>query len=305
MALTLANGNGVVFIGGAPRSGTTLMQRIMGCHSEVFAGPEFDFAPTHITRLRDDMRRSIQSGRISKIVDEETLDKAFQSFLCSMFSERLKRNQKSVFCEKTPANALAFEQIGKILPEARFMMMVRDPRDIVNSMKSVRDRFVASGKRPPRFVRSVAASVEEINRFYEAGLAAAKNDSRVLPVYYEDLVEEPEQEVRRICDHVGLAFQQQMVELDSKSYQAPRAETNSAWYSKAQLEQPIQKGGVVAGKFLLTKREVTLVERFMIDNPTLSRYGLRPGSPSLYERLSWALSLCGKAGVFLPRRRSA
>lgn len=281
------------------------MQRIMGGHRDVFAGPEFDFAPTHITRLRGDMRRSIQSGRISKIVDEETLDKAFQSFLCSMFSERLRRDQKSVFCEKTPANALAFEEIGKILPEVRFIMMVRDPRDIVNSMKSVRERFVAAGKRPPRFLRSIAASVEEINRFYEAGLTAAKHDSRVLPVYYEDLVDAPEREVRRVCVHVGLEFQPQMVELGNKTYEAPRAETNSAWYSKAQLEQPIQKGGVVSGKFLLNPREVSLVERFMLESPALARYDLRPGIPSLPERLYWAFSQCGKAGIFLPRRRPA
>jgi hypothetical protein len=98
MARKIDDGAGIVFVGGAPRSGTTLMQRILGSHDDVFAGPEFDFIPIQILGLRKRMLRSIKSGRIDAIVDEDTLDQAIHNFLFTIFEQRLKETGKSVFC---------------------------------------------------------------------------------------------------------------------------------------------------------------------------------------------------------------
>jgi hypothetical protein len=58
-----------IFVGGAPRSGTTLVQRILGAHSLVYAGPEFDLVP-EIIRLRNQFIQKIIAGRISAYMDE-------------------------------------------------------------------------------------------------------------------------------------------------------------------------------------------------------------------------------------------
>lgn len=299
----LNNRNKMVFIGGAPRSGTTLMQRIMGGHSSVYAGPEFDFIPAHITGLRDQMIKSIRSGRISEIVDEPVLDQAFRAMICTVFEDRLAKSGKTFFSEKTPANALAFKEIGEFFPDARFVMMVRDPRDIANSMKSVRNKFLKQGQRPPRFLRSVAASVEEINKYYETGLAAAQTDDRIMIVYYEDLVDDPEKVVRQVCAHVELAYEPQMVHIEQQKNSLDAPEGDGAWYSKAQLQQPIQKGGVVTTNQLCSPKEVAQVERFTLKNPALDRYRLNPGAPGLWENLNWKISKLAKLGLFLPRHK--
>ena len=303
MASTLNNGQGIIFVGGAPRSGTTLMQRIMGAHSNVYAGPEFDFIPTHILKLRSVMLDSIKSGRIDSIIDERGLDAAFQTFICSMFEARLKQAQKSFFCEKTPANALAFPELEKILPDARHVMMLRDPRDIVNSMQAVREKFIAKGERPPRFVRSVAASVQEINRFYDAGLTAAERSDKILLVYYEDLVSNPSQEVRKVCDHVGLPYEPEMLNIEQKTFALP-ASGGENWYSQADLQQPIGAAGVVTKKKSLSRMDLSLVERFMIQKPALLRYKMKQGAPNLREIILWRASLARKACIFCPRRRA-
>lgn len=90
-------GKNMLFIGGAPRSGTTLMQRIMGAHSQVYAGPEFDFIPTHINKLRAKMLGSIRSGRIKPIVDECDLDQALGLFITSIFEKRLEQRWSQDF----------------------------------------------------------------------------------------------------------------------------------------------------------------------------------------------------------------
>lgn len=302
MASNLLNGQNLVFIGGPPRSGTTLMQRIMGAHTDVFAGPEFDFIPTEITKLRINMTRSIRSGRIDKIIDEKSLDRAFMAFICSLFEKRLEQTGKSVFCEKTPANAFAFSELQEYLPKARYIMMVRDPRDIANSMKSVKDRFIFNGERPPRFVRSIAASVQEINRFYKAGLFAAEKSSKVLLVYYEDLVSNPDKEIRRVCNHIGVEYQREMQNIERKPF-VNASSSDENWYSQADLSKPIQSSGVVSKRFYLGKNDVALIERFTLENSALERYALRPQKPTLEEIIRWKASLLRKAGVFLPRKK--
>lgn len=289
-----------MFIGGPPRSGTTLMQRIMGAHSEVFAGPEFDFIPTEIVNLRRKMLASIQSGRIESIVDIDDLDEAFRSFVGEIFDRRLTHAHKSFFSEKTPANALVFSDLEEVFPDARFIMMVRNPCDIVNSMKVVRDKFISNRERPPRFVRSIAASIREINRYYYAGFASCEKSKNVLLVYFEDLVENPLPEVRKVCNHVGLTYENDMVRIESKDSSIFKSD-DEKWYSHADFNQPIQSAGVVSKRQALSEADISLVERFVIRDPALDRYDLSKRKPNWRDMVHWRISLARKACVFCPR----
>ena len=62
----------LIFVGGSPRSGTTLVQRILDCHPEIYGGPEFDFVPS-IVDLFQTMRKSIGSGRIDAFLDDASV----------------------------------------------------------------------------------------------------------------------------------------------------------------------------------------------------------------------------------------
>jgi Sulfotransferase family len=59
----------IVFVGGSPRSGTTLIQQLLNYHPAVYGGPEFDFVP-EIADLFRRMRQSIRSGRIDNFLNE-------------------------------------------------------------------------------------------------------------------------------------------------------------------------------------------------------------------------------------------
>jgi hypothetical protein len=196
---------------------------------------------------------------------------------------------------------LAFLEIEKIFPEANFIMMVRDPRSIVNSMKVVRKKFLSRGQRPPRFLRSIAASVQEVNRYLTSGLVAAEKSDKILLVYYEDLVANPRQQIERVCKHVGLTFQTRMLNIESSHFISSGTGVDN-WYSPEDLKQPIQKTGVVSKGSSLAHAERILVERYTLDHPALARYQLNPHKPTLPERLMWRASLIRKLGLFLPRK---
>lgn len=293
----------MIFAGGCPRSGTTLLQRVIGAHPDVTSDQEFQFLPSHILPLRQTMMASIDAGNVNRIVDHDGLDDAFRNFVASIFEKKISESNATYFCEKTPSNALRVPELLELFPDATFILILRDPRDVVNSFKGVRQRYLSKSLRPPRFVRSAAASIEELNRYLSASLDAAKSDSRVLIVHYEDLVETPEKTVRKICEHTGLTFTPEMLELDDRGARVP-AWKSELWYSKQALTSGIRKKGVVTNQNLLTETEKALVELYTLDFAELERYALKTRAPRLLERLNWNISRFKKLGVLLPRNRA-
>jgi len=293
----------MIFAGGCPRSGTTLLQRVIGAHADVFSDQEFQFLPSHIVQLRQTMAASIDAGNIDRIVDHDGLNDAFRDFLASIFHKKLSETKATYFCEKTPSNALVIPEILRLFPAATFVLILRDPRDVVNSFKGVRQRYLSKSLRPPRFVRSVAASVEELNKYLYESLKAARTDSRVLTVYYEDLVENPEVTVRKICDHTGLTFTPDMLNLDDRGANVP-SRKSGLWYPKQALSSGIRKEGVITNQNLLTETEKALVELYTPDFPELERYRLETRPPRLSERMFWQASQFKKLGALLPRNRA-
>lgn len=293
-------GGNYLFVGGVPRSGTTLLQRIMGAHPKVYAGPEFDFIPAGIMALRERMRTAIEVGRISEIVDEETLDVAFRDFLHRIFQEKLKREDREIFCEKTPASALFFPELIDLFPESHFVVVIRDPRDVANSMRVVRNKAVSQKKRPPRFVRSVAASVEEMNQFFQAIDISARKSDRVHLVHYEDILQNPETEIRRVCDLIGLEFSGVMLEIEKAKF-ATSLKGDDEWYSQDALKEGIGKGGVIS-EGVLSRKDIDLIEKYVQDFDFLHRYDLKPGTAAGLDPLFWLWGKFQKQGLFLPRK---
>ncbi len=296
-------GRNMIFVCGVPRSGTTLMQRILGNHSQVYAGPEFDFVPQIVQRWRGDMRASVSSGRIAPIVNHEGLDKAFRAFLSTIFLEKLNAGPQTVFCEKTPATALVLDDLITLLPKARFVMMVRDPVEVVNSMRQVKTRQLAKCQRPARFIRSLAGSVELYNQYMDAALPTARIHDQIKLSYYADLVANPETEVRRVCKHVGLPFEPSMLKIEDAESSLPKM-ADETWYSHEEQSKPICASGVVTKKLLLSKDEVAMVKAHVKKWPELERFDLSDAPLSLKQYLLWSAERAKVHGVLLPRKQS-
>src|SRR5204863_9372309 len=133
-------GERLIFVGGPPRSGTTLVQKVLCAHPDVAGAGEFDFIPT-IVGVRDKMRASVRSGRISEHTSEDAVDAAFGELVERLLLPLADRRGRQFLVEKTPHNVLVFSDLASLLPRARFVLVVRDPRDIVASMLDVGDRM--------------------------------------------------------------------------------------------------------------------------------------------------------------------
>jgi hypothetical protein len=215
----------LIFVGGSPRSGTTLAQRILDCHPEVYGGPEFDFVPP-IVDLFQDMRRAIQSGRIDAILDEKGLINAFRCLLVALLLPKLQAEGVGYLSEKTPSNVLAFPWLEECAPEAKKILVIRDPRDVVCSMLEVGQRQRRRQGRASGFVRDTVAAVDYMNQCLRAGTALAETSANCLVVYYEEMVSDPISVANRMYRFIGVS---EMEHLDLENEQFKAARNRESW----------------------------------------------------------------------------
>ena len=149
-------------------------------------------------------------------------------------------------------------------------------------MKEVSRKYFAEGLRPPPFCASVSASIDDINETWSKGLAAVEKYERVKPVFYEDLIDNPERVVREICQFVGLDYEEDMVRpapLEDRQNHV----SDQFWYTKEELEKPISDNSLQKYKQVLSPSEIALVERFVTSYPLVQHYGVGERPASVFD----------------------
>lgn len=193
-----------VFIVGMPRSGTTLLQGILCNSRKYFPMPETHFfsrvayglPETNFSREnREQMRRILK--RKSKIDIDGTVWHEFQSqkeifeYLISTFN----RHNKRTFLEKTPRHVFFYLQILKYYPDAKFICMIREPKNTVSSLLTMSQKRQKSVLRISLFYNKIAKAIINI-----------MPNHNVLVVKYENLVDQADQTLKRICQFVNIPF---------------------------------------------------------------------------------------------------
>jgi hypothetical protein len=212
MASTRPTGERLVFVGGVPRSGTTLVQHILDCHPQVFGGPEFDCIPSLIHAWRT-VVSAHDRGRILVFCTREQIDAAFAHLIEELLLPVADAHGAKLLSEKTPFNVGVFTDLLGLLPRCRAIHVVRDPRAVVSSMLRVGIRCREKNEPFPSFVENARSAVQFTMDNLRAGFDAEKLfPQRVLTVKYESLVTQPNATVRQICSFLGISFQSEMLE---------------------------------------------------------------------------------------------
>ncbi|WP_434782241.1 sulfotransferase family protein [Ferrovum myxofaciens] len=272
----------IIFIGGAPRSGTTLVQRIIASHSQVYGGPEFDLIPK-IIELRNIFLSSVENGRINKYLSKDDVNDLFSYFLAKTFNYKIGRiPHKTHISEKTPINITVFPELVEIIPHSHLVFVLRDPRAIVASMLKVGDRYKIDGKIPPFFTRNVRSAVQYINECWDAGHTALDKCQNIHLVYYEDVVTSPLESITKLVTQLELPFEKNM--LDIKAYDMSEFKSGEQfWYSQEKLRAPISDEYLEAWQQQLTSYEKFIVNRRILHFHTITRYNLtNPASFTKY-----------------------
>jgi len=237
---TSANGE-AFFVIGLPRSGTTLLERILGSHSEVHAAGELGNFGIELTRLTRAEFGDRKPGRgefvtTSARVNFEQLGRNY------IQSTRPLTGHTAHFIDKLPFNYLYAGLIHCALPGCRIISLRRHPLDSCYSMykQLFRDAYPFS------------YDLRDLAEYYIAYHRLMQHWQKVIPgvihsVQYEQLVAETEAEARRLLAFCGLEWQDQVLEYH-------RNERASTTASATQVRQKVYTSSV--GKWLHYEKEL-------------------------------------------------
>ena len=262
-----------IFVGGAARSGTTLVQNILDSHPDVCGAPEFHHI-TDIVQLRKRLHSSVNQGLIDLICSYDDID----SCICTLIEDLLLPLAEKYKCrflsEKTPNNVLIFPALINLFPEARFIHVVRDPRAVISSLLQVGKRAEKAGWKTEDYTHSVLAAISYVNRYLHSGFASYKiSPERVLTLSYERLVSYPELETKGICRFLDIEWSQQMLCPGSIRHLGEKAVTNNVWYDTKSYNRDPESYEIDKWKAQLTYAQQVLIATAFRDNTDLVQLG--------------------------------
>ena len=258
-------GHGLIFIGGAPRSGTTLVQRIVNAHPDIYGGPEFDLIPD-IIRLKTSFDKKIGTGRIEAFLKYEDVSAIFSEFIKHTLFIKKENEGVKYISEKTPSNILVFNELIDFIPQAKYVFVVRDPRAVVSSMLEVRKR---SNSKASNFNSDVVSAVRYINKCWDSGCQALQKHPSTILIQYENLVLNQSNEVLKLFK--GLELDEYEVDLKSSNFEYSNdKESWKHWYTKEQFQSDIYSSSLEKWKQKLKPYQLCYIE-CSIDNSLIRK----------------------------------
>lgn len=205
-----------LFILSLPRSGSTLLQRVLANHPDVATTPEpWVLLPMVYGHTDPDTPAEYDertcAGAVSEFLHPHGLDRSdlFQGNAreTAMRLYGQAADGRGHFLDKTPRYALIASRLIEAFPQAGFVVLWRDPLAVYSSVRETWP-YERTGIAP-----------HEIDLY--AGLAGLcrvvhEHADRLHALRYEDLVADTEPSVRGVCEHLGLAFDPTMLELRSR-----------------------------------------------------------------------------------------
>jgi len=215
-----------IFVIGMPRTGTTLVERILGSHPEVCAAGELNEFGLELTRQVSALAAGRALSRLDFVDSTTRMD--FKE-LGQRYLERVRpyRDGRPVFIDKLPFNYLYAGLIHLALPRAKIVSVRRNPLDTCYAVykQLFKDAYPFS------------YDLAELGRYYVGYVRLMRHWDAVMPgvvltVHYEDLVADVRGQARRLLHHCALGWDEQCV----RFHENARASTTA---SALQVRQPL------------------------------------------------------------------
>ncbi|MEK0194906.1 sulfotransferase [Microcoleus anatoxicus] len=229
-----------IFLVGAPRSGTTLLQSLLASHPEVISFPESKFfhyllynkfVKKFPDRLSAFFKDEINRPEFLQNFDLSQSTELKVSWFVGVLDGLAAEDRKSIWLEKTPEHIYFIKDIERFLPDAKFIHILRNGMDTIASL------YEATRSSPELWGDGWDLD-HCIKRWKEGVLISHKyvNDSHHKLVKYEDLLENKTKFLADICDFFGIEYDSQM--LVNYKAKAANLSLNLPWHKG--IERDIQ-----------------------------------------------------------------
>jgi len=242
--------NPYLFIVGCPRSGTTLLRRMVDAHPEIAITRETHWIPDVIAEGRGVDLAGCATADLPAVldahpkfatlgIDREELERlargrpSYPAFVTALFDRYGAARGKRIVGDKTPGYVREIGLLHELFPHARFVHLVRDGRDVCLSALEWERKAEQFRRRFPTWDDAPVATAALWWRWHvlqgrESGRGLAPG--LYLELRYEALVADPEGECRRLCDSLRVAFDPAMLRFhEGRTRFEPGLSAKRAW----------------------------------------------------------------------------
>jgi glycosyltransferase involved in cell wall biosynthesis/Tfp pilus assembly protein PilF/protein-L-isoaspartate O-methyltransferase len=207
-------GENLIFAISQPRAGSTLLQRILAGHRDVFATAEpwimlhplyalkergltTEYDAGHAREALKDFCESLDGG-------EDAYVQAVRGMGAALYNNALQLAGKRCFLDKTPRYYFVTEELRRTFPQAKFIVLLRNPLAV---LASILDTWVKQD-----WSRLDVSKVDLVQAPALLARALDQFGNQAIIVRYEELVSEPERIVRGLCEYLELAYDPALLE---------------------------------------------------------------------------------------------
>lgn len=247
-------GENLIFIISQPRSGSTLLQRILAGHPDIESsaetwlmlhpvfgnrehGIETAYGANWALLARNDFLENYTDGM-------SVYDEAVRAWAKTFYDAALEHSGGKIFIDKTPRYAMIIPELLQLFPKARFVFLLRNPLAVLASTLNsfVKDKLNILDEFRPDLLEAPEQILAGISQLGD----------KAVVVRYEDLVRDPEAQVEELCRRLNIDFTESMLDYsntpEAKGFMTDRigiqqrvrpvADSVDKW--KAMLENPQQ-----------------------------------------------------------------
>jgi len=207
-------GENLIFLISQPRSGSSLLQRILSGHPEIYstAEPWLMLHPIYALRNKG-IKAEYDEGQARLALEdfcqnlpggEEDYIEGIRKMASHLYSQAMVGSGKKYFLDKTPRYYHVIPELRRIFPKAKFIFLVRNPLAVLNSILKT---WV--GKNTDRLALFKSDLLSAPGSIAE-GVQALGKQASVVP--YEKLVCSPEETVSHLAETLGIEFVPEMLE---------------------------------------------------------------------------------------------
>lgn len=275
-----------IFLVGCPRSGTTLLQRMLDAHRDVAIAPETFFVrrfmsrrkhygklgkESHLEKLLADLVATPEFAEMgldresfhARVRPARTDDFEFGDVFAHWLEAFRELRGKKLVGEKTPNHLLFMRELEATFPAARFVHIVRDPRAVAESWRRV-----------PWTNGSLAKDAEVWRRYLETARNKPPRQARLYEIRYERLVTATEAELRGLCAFLEIEFDPAMLRFHEQAPIGVNVE-REPW--KGDVLNSASDDGVLRWQDKLTPQEIRSIESVVYFE--MRRAGYVPRTP--------------------------
>ncbi len=244
--------NPYVFVLGSPRSGTTLLRRILDAHSRIAIAPESEWIAEYYKKrtgmtpegvvTRDLATRLVEHpkfhclgicGRELEVLVETGEPTGYAQFVSQLLDRYGWAQGKPLVGDKTPGYVRQIHVLHRLWPGAKFIHLIRDGRDVCLSVLNWKRKAARLAELFPTWAED---QVMTAALCWERDARQGSRRGRLLghelyrEIRYEHLVTQPAEEIQELCSFLGVPYESAMLEFhQGRTRSDPGLSPKAAW----------------------------------------------------------------------------